>query len=93
MKTIEEEEEAVRKICEQIGYGRTMQLCEQLWREKLSETGHEGGEHSTGPCVSMLVPCPCPTFGLDANGHCDWCCGSMRVTKRVLQAIDEAATF
>jgi hypothetical protein len=87
----EQEEELVREIGRSIGYGRTMQLCEQLWRKDLVEIHHlpPGGEFAHGPCVAMLVPCPCPKNGRDANDHCDWCCGSHRVTKRVLKAIEE----
>ena len=85
----EQEEKLVREIGRSIGYGRTMQLCEQLWREDLVEIHHlkPGGEHTTGPCAAMMVPCPCQKNGRDANGHCDWCCGAGRVTKRVRKAI------
>lgn len=87
----DEEENAVRTLADEIGYGRTMQLAEQLWRKKLATTGLEGGEHTTGPCATFMVPCPHPPTGRDANGHCDWCCGCGRITKRVFKAIcDEA---
>ena len=76
------EEMLVRELGERIGYGRTMQLCEKIWNGKMP-----GAAHSTGPCVSMLVRCPCPVSGRDKNGHCKWCCGAGRVTKRVLVAI------
>lgn len=88
------EEALVREIGERIGYGRTMQLCEQLWREKLSKEGCAGGEHTTGPAATFMVPCPCVeelrSGKLDVA--CDWCCGALRVTERVAQAIAEAAT-
>ena len=74
------ERDAVSKLGEAIGYGRTMQLCEELWNESLkSKYGISGGAHSTGPCTALLVPCGCA-------GNCDWCCGSGRVTKRVAKA-------
>jgi hypothetical protein len=87
----EQEEDLVREVGRSIGYGRTMQLCEQLWREDLVAIHHlpPGGELSTGPCAALMVPCPCPENGRDANGHCDWCCGAKHVTKRVLEAITE----
>lgn len=86
-----QEEAAVLMVGEAIGYGRTMQLAEQLWRKKLAMSGLEGGEHTTGPCATFMVPCPHPPLGRDVNGHCDWCCGSGRITKRVFKAIcDEA---
>ena len=75
------EEQAVEALAGRIGYGRTMQLCEKLWRAKLATDGLEGGEHSTGPCVSFLVPCPCK------GERCDWCCGANRVTQPVAQAM------
>lgn len=84
---IGDEANAVREIGERIGYGRTMQLAEKLWREKLVEQGHPGGEHTTGPCAAFMVPCPCPESGRDAAGHCEWCSGTRRVTQRVRAAI------
>lgn len=86
-KLEEYEERLVSQIGDEIGYGRTMQLCEQLWRAKLKTQGLEGGEHTTGPCAVMMVPCPHPESGRDKNGHCDWCCGAGRITKRMLKAI------
>ncbi len=75
------EENRVSALCEDIGYGRTMQLAEQLWRQKLMPDGMEGGEHTTGPCALFMVPCPHPV--LDDNGHCEVCCGCGRITKWV----------
>lgn len=77
--TNSEEENAVRELGDLIGYGRMMQLAEQIWEKKMP-----GAAHSTGPCTSMLVPCP--HLERDENLHCKWCCGSGRVTKRVLEA-------
>ena len=76
------EEELVQKLGRQIGYGRIMQLCEQLWAKDLKDKYNiEGGEKTSGPCAGLLVPCPC-------NGNsCDWCCGTHRVTKRVRKAM------
>lgn len=87
--TSEQEEHAARLLGDRIGYGRMMQLGETLWREKLGNYGPDlrGGEHSVGPCVALLVPCPHP--GVEKAGHCDWCCGSGRVTKRVLAAMEQ----
>lgn len=80
----DEEENAVRQLGDMIGYGRLMQLAEQIWDKK-----QPGGAHSVGTCTSFLVPCPHPPMGRDANGHCDWCCGAGRVTKRVFKAMCE----
>lgn len=89
--TSDEEENAVRQLGDLIGYGRLMQLGEQMWRKKLVVDGLEGGEHTVGTCATFLMPCPHPPLGRDANGHCDWCCGAGRITKRVFKAIcDEA---
>lgn len=87
----EQEEDLVREVGRSIGYGRTMQLCEQLWREDLVAIHNlpPGGELTVYACAALMVPCPCPENGRDANGHCDWCCGAKRVTKRVLEAITE----
>jgi hypothetical protein len=83
----DEEENAVRQLGDLIGYGRMMQLAEQLWRKKLKPQGISGGEHTVGPCAALMVKCPHPENGRDENGHCDWCCGSGRVTRKVLAAM------
>jgi plasmid stability protein len=88
--TDDQEERAAQLLGERIGYGRMMQLGEKLWREKLATHtigDLRGGEFSVGPCVAMLVPCPCPEKTAGKTEHCDWCCGSGRVTKRVLAAM------
>ena len=85
--THSEEENAVRQLGDLIGYGRMMQLAEQVWRKKLAPQGLEGGEHTTGPCAAFMVPCPHPEH--DANGHCNWCCGAGRVTKRIAEIAQE----
>lgn len=75
----------VKDVGEAIGYGRTMQMCEQLWKESLKAKGYsEGGAHSVGPCNASLVDCGCKN-----HVKCDWCCGSGRITKRVKQAKDK----
>jgi hypothetical protein len=68
-----------------IGFGNIMQLCERIWRKRLGPSA--GGELTVGPAAAMLVRCPHPE--LTQGGHCVWCCGSGRITKRVLRAIEE----
>ena len=81
-----EETRLVKALGDAIGYGRIMQLSEQLWRVALEAEDCAGGEHSAGPAAAFLVPCGC----VGADILCDWCCGTGRVTKRVRQAqIDE----
>lgn len=82
--THDEEKNAVRELGEMIGYGRVMQLCEQIWDRKVA-----GAALSVGPCTSTLIRCPHPESGRDEGGHCDWCCGSGRITRRVMVAIAE----
>lgn len=82
------EEEIARMVGDAIGYGRLMQLAQQAWRKKAKETGLDRSEFSIGPCATFTVKCPHPENGKDKDGHCDWCCGSGWVTKRVLQAIE-----
>lgn len=82
--TNDEEENAVKQICELIGYGRTMQLASDLWAKK--DRYGELGAFVYGPCRSMVVPCPHPKEAEDANGHCDLCCGSGHVTKLALKS-------
>jgi hypothetical protein len=78
------ERDAVRRLGEQIGYGRTMQLCEELWNE------HEpkGHGHSVGPCLALLTPCAC-VESEPGPASCNWCCGTGRVTQhvRILQGL------
>lgn len=68
-----------------------MQQAEAAWREELGTMA--GMEHSTGPCATFMVECPHITaevknnLWFDRNGHCDWCCGCGRVTKRVAKAM------
>ena len=70
---------AVRALGDAIGYGRTMQLCEQIWDAK-----HPGAAHSHYCCTTFLVPCECDDGG--SASHCTWCCGAGRVTMRVRMA-------
>lgn len=82
-KKIDRDEEVlVRILGESIGYGRIMQLAEEIWKKK--ENGR-GGEHTVGPCGAFMVPCPHPKN--DDNGHCDICCGSGRITKGVAKLL------
>jgi hypothetical protein len=81
--TDEEEENAVRQLSEAIGYGRVMQLAEKIWTCEDSI-----GALTVGTATVFLVPCPHPKSGQNASGHCEWCCGSGRVTKKVLRAIE-----
>ena len=78
----------VRALGERIGYGRVMQLAEQEWRRSAAAIGAPGSELTVGACAGLLVPCPCPMP--DVNGHCDWCCGTKRVTQRVSDAAIES---
>lgn len=84
------EEQQVMALGKAIGFGRTMQLCEQLWGDVLEQGGTpRGGAHSVGPCVAFLVPCPSNRHPFTGE-HCDWCCGAGRVTERVAKAIADA---
>lgn len=77
------EERLVRDLGDAIGYGRLMQLAEEIWRDKAIADGTPGSEITTGPCAAFMIACSCPPSGLDRNGHCEWCCGSGRVTRLV----------
>jgi hypothetical protein len=91
---LDAEEAAVKRLGDQIGYGRLMQAAEKVWREINAACGMHGGEHTTGPCAAMMVPCPCRNPMAEerhpewfTGGHCDWCCGALRVTERVSKAM------
>lgn len=75
------EEAAAKKLGDEIGYGRMMQLAQKIWRQSLVTQGLEGGEFAYGPCVALTVPCGC-------KGGCDWCEGSMWLTKKVKKLKD-----
>lgn len=77
------EEDLVRLIGDKIGYGRTMQLCEEIWHKKEIDAGREkfSGAHTTGPCRAFMVKCEHAIR--DAAGHCDICCGAGRITRGV----------
>lgn len=82
------EERLVSELGERIGYGRTMQLCERLWGERLATLGLPAdGAHATYCCVTFLVPCPGCEPARERGETCDWCCGAQRVTKRVAETI------
>lgn len=92
------EEAAVAQIGDAIGYGRLMQAAETVWRRRAAEQGIQGSEHTVGPCAASMVPCGCRARGAQKRhpqwftlGHCDWCCGSGRVTRRVALAMVEEA--
>jgi len=70
------EEKETKKLGDVIGYGRMMQLAEQLWRKKLEEDDMGGGEFVSGPCKALTVPCGC-------KSGCDWCEGAEWLTKKV----------
>ena len=74
------EEDLVRRVGDQIGYGRVMQLAEEIWNTKTP-----GAAFSSGPCLAFLVPCP--HAGADNAVGCAWCCGAGRVTERVREAM------
>lgn len=76
-----EESVLVRKIGDAIGYGRLMQLAEEIWSQKAKEQHIDGSEHTVGPCAGNMVPCSHAVK--DDNGHCEICCGSGRITKWV----------
>lgn len=44
----------LKVLCEQYGYGATMQAASYLWAQNNKETGLMGSEHSTGPCVAII---------------------------------------
>ena len=80
------DEDLVRALGDRIGYGRTMQLAEELWRERLPRDGLPvGGELTVGPCAAALVPCVCER---EDRHLCAWCCGTGRVTRRVRRAAE-----
>lgn len=65
--TIDEEENAVRQICDLIGYGRTMQIASELWCKQDSL-----GALTVGPCygIRKCEMCGEPRDGRDHSG-CD----------------------
>jgi hypothetical protein len=89
------EKQRVREFAQEtgIGFGRLMQLGQQLWAEHLANCGYPtGGEFTVGPCAAELVDCQCvgrtarTEAELDNGGGfrgCDWCCCTRRVTKHV----------
>lgn len=70
------DEEAIKKLCDIIGYGRVMQLTTKLWREKDSK-----GAFVIGPCAALTVPCGCENVT-----NCDWCNGTGWITPKVKEA-------
>jgi len=74
------EKAAVTQLGDQIGYGRIMQLCHEIWSEK----DMFGGALVTGPCAALTVPCGC-----EVQHQCDWCCGSGWLTEHVKHVKDQ----
>ena len=87
------EDSRVTALGSEIGFGRVMQAAEAAWSRVAKELGVPGSNHTVGPGAALLVKCP--HYEEDAKaawftrGHCDWCCGSGRVTSRVEQAMRE----
>lgn len=77
------ERTVLQVVGEAIGYGRVMQLASELWNEKHPQ----GGALTVGPCTSFMVDCPHPDVTHPPFSSCDWCCGSGKVTQRVLKAM------
>lgn len=75
-------------LCEDIGYGAVMHYAESLWADI---EGNRKSNHTVGPCAVFMVPCEHQGSDNGAVG-CDWCCGSGRVTTRVLEAMRAEAT-
>jgi len=80
----------IEALCERIGYGNVMASASRLWAAKCDAKGEPRGNFAVGACEVMTVPCPHPASGKDVRGHCDWCCGAGWVTKKVLEAINDA---
>lgn len=92
MLLVAQEEALVAELGERIGYGRTMQLCEKLWGQKLARMGQPaGGAHASYCCVTFLVRCPGCGPAYERGEHCEWCCGAGRVTKIVAKTIRKLA--
>lgn len=86
--TVADHVRLARNLGECIGFGALMQATEAAWRQVNEERGwSRGSEHSHGCCVFFLVPCPSPCHAEDDGSSCEWCCGSLRVTKRVAEAM------
>lgn len=86
----EAETALVQAVGDRIGYGRTMQLAQQLWSETLASEGlPPGGAHSVYCCEAFLVPCPNSAHVIGDGHKCDWCCGAGRVTKKVAWAMSK----
>lgn len=78
------ENQLVRNLGEQIGYGNMMYLARDNWVESLTEKGYqEGGAFAVGPCLALTVPCDC-----NRGVGCDWCKGSGWITKKVKELKD-----
>ncbi len=77
-----EEKKFIKQVGERIGYGRIMQIGQELWREQLEEMGLAGGEFASGPCVASTVPCGC-------KDSCGWCCGAGWLTEHVKAVKDK----
>jgi len=73
----------IRALCERIGYGNVMASASRLWALKCDEENTPRSNFMVGPCELLTVKCPHPT--LDDNGHCEWCCGTGWLTKRVFE--------
>lgn len=82
MKLTEQELKVV-DYCESIGYGRVMQIASEAWKEKCKM-----GAMVVGPCAGLTEPCGC-----EEPSKCDWCCGSMWLTKKVKKVKDTIRAF
>lgn len=85
LNLINVETSEVKNLGERMGYGRLMQLSQELWSRTQAEDEYAshmaGSELITGPCAAMAVLCGCRYETESVS--CDWCCGAGWLTRKV----------
>jgi hypothetical protein len=63
---MDNERDAVKRLGENIGFGRMMSLASSIWEESVGL-----GSFAVGPCLAFTLPCGC-----DRGKECSICCGT-----------------
>jgi hypothetical protein len=81
----EEDSQAVRSLCQRLGYGYVMEEASLAWQDYSRAGGRYGVGLVVGPHIRSTVPCGCESELAPAGYGCEWCGGCGWLTKKVAE--------